>query len=122
VGKSAENRSLEDIGVNERKTVCEDRDWIKLAQGRDTLRTVVSRLMNFCVPHSEGVGWQGKELLGSQAVLPSATEGHPAAQHSTAQHSNSTAQHSRAEQQHGNSTAQHTPVCLTVRSDISKHG
>jgi hypothetical protein len=65
---------------------CEDRDWIKLAQDRDQLRAVVSTLMNFCVPYSEGVGWLGKELLVCQAVSPSATQCHSAAQHSAHQH------------------------------------
>jgi hypothetical protein len=58
---------------------------VKLAQDRDKLRAVVSTLMNFCVPYSEGVGWLGKELLVSQAISPSATQCHSAAQHSTAQ-------------------------------------
>jgi len=55
---------------------CEDGDSIKLAQDRNKLRAVVSTLMNFCVPYSEGVGWLGKELLVSQAVSPSATQCH----------------------------------------------
>jgi hypothetical protein len=51
---------------------CEDRDWIELAQARDNLQAVVSTLMNFCFPYSEGVGWLGKELLVSQAASPPA--------------------------------------------------
>jgi len=41
----------------------EDGDWVKLAQDRDKLRAVVSTIINFCFPYSEGVGWLGKELL-----------------------------------------------------------
>jgi hypothetical protein len=93
VGKSEGKRPLEDIGVNGRITLkcmlkkgCEDGDWMKLDQNRDKLRAVVRTLMNFCVPYSEGVGWRGKELLVSQAVSPSATQCHCAAQHRAHQH------------------------------------